>query len=314
MKKVLIVLLMIFILFSVATYIFIPKQLTVSKVSLVHANENALLRYLSDEQKWERWWPAKQATFNQKGLFTYNGFSYHLTQILYHEVDVYMMHEAGKYSGKIRLVPITPDTIGVKWETTFETSANPFSRFSAYRMATKMKNNMKVILDSLKAFNEKSEGIYDYHIRRTTIKDTTLVAAKFVTTAYPATKDIYHIISSLKKYIASQGAKETNYPMLNVTTSDSIHYTTMVAVPTNKELRGTQKITVKRMVIYTNKTIIAEVKGGPATIKNAYKELNLYMQDYNLTNPVIHWESLVTDRSKEADSSKWITKIFMPVV
>lgn len=137
---------------------------------------------------------------------------------------------------------------------------------------------------------------------------------KTVTKSYPSTPVIYELIENLRRYIATEKAREVNYPMLNITKKDSFHYEVMVAIPTNKILKGNGNITFKRMIIYKDKILTAEVTGGAENIKKAYNELNTYMSDYNLISPVIHWETLVTDMSKEPDSTKWVTKISIPIV
>jgi hypothetical protein len=60
--------------------------------------------------------------------------------------------------------------------------------------------------------------------------------------------------------------------------------------------------------------LITEVKGGQNEITNAYKQIQNYVSDYNRSAPAIPFESLVTDRRKEPDSSKWITRIYYPVI
>ena len=88
----------------------------------------------------------------------------------------------------------------------------------------------------------------------------------------------------------------------------------MVAIPTNKVLPDNGNIAFKILLADKDKTLTAEVQGGLQNIKKAYEELNMYMKDYNLSSRVIDWQSLITDRSKETDSTKWITKIYIPVV
>jgi hypothetical protein len=60
--------------------------------------------------------------------------------------------------------------------------------------------------------------------------------------------------------------------------------------------------------------LITEIKGGSASIDKAFKEMENYVSDYRRTPPAIPFQSLVTDRMKEPDTSKWITRIFYPVM
>jgi hypothetical protein len=88
----------------------------------------------------------------------------------------------------------------------------------------------------------------------------------------------------------------------------------MVAIPTNKILPDNGNITFKLLMADKDNILTTEVKGGPQNIKKAHDRLDLYMKDYNFSSKVIDWESLITDRSKERDSTKWITKIYIPIV
>jgi hypothetical protein len=56
-----------------------------------------------------------------------------------------------------------------------------------------------------------------------------------------------------------------------------------------------------------------EVKGGFLTIDAAYKELQLFIEDYQRTSMAIPFESLITDRRIEQDTMKWISIICQPV-
>ena len=61
------------------------------------------------------------------------------------------------------------------------------------------------------------------------------------------------------------------------------------------------------------KILVAEVKGGAYTADEALRQLTMYMDDNHLVSPAIPFQSLVTERSKEPDTTKWITKIYFPV-
>jgi hypothetical protein len=129
----------------------------------------------------------------------------------------------------------------------------------------------------------------------------------------PGTEFIYGLIDQLKNYAADQSAKVTGYSMLNISTIDSIHFLTKVAVPIDKKLKPSGNISYKWM-LGGGKILVAEVQGGPASINKALKQVEVYVQDYHLIAPAIPFQSLITDRTKEKDTSKWITKIYYPVM
>ena len=49
-------------------------------------------------------------------------------------------------------------------------------------------------------------------------------------------------------------------------------------------------------------------------IQKAYDQIQHYISDHNRVAPAISFESLVTDRRQEPDSSKWVTRIYYPVM
>jgi hypothetical protein len=57
----------------------------------------------------------------------------------------------------------------------------------------------------------------------------------------------------------------------------------------------------------------AEVRGGEAAVQNGIEELENYKEDHEKTSPAIPFQLLVSDRSKEPDTAKWITRLYYPV-
>jgi len=316
MKKVLAGLFLFLVLAIIPVFIFIPAQLHISAAAAMKANTSSLSRYLSDESKWVKWWPHEsdeKQLINQNNHLQLNAFTYRLTKKLYNSAEVEIARKDQIINSKIFIIPLADDSLIVQWQSTFNTSLNPFTKILEYQQSINIKNNMTVILRSLKSFVEDKDKVYTFPIYHTTLKDTFYISEKTVTTGYPSIPVIYKLIENLRTYIRDQKAKEGDFPILNITKKDSLHYTAMVAIPVNKILNGNKNFAFKRMIVYKDKILTAEVKGGPEKIEEAHNALNTYIKDYNLTVPVIGWETLITDRSKETDSTKWITKICIPI-
>jgi SepF-like predicted cell division protein (DUF552 family) len=130
---------------------------------------------------------------------------------------------------------------------------------------------------------------------------------------YPNTEDIYEMVSQIKKHISREQAKEEDYPMLHVKASDSMHYEAQVAVPVDRKITDSDTFSIKRM-LKNGDILVAEITGGKDITDSAMKQLELYVSDYQYNNIAIPFHSLVTDRTKEADSSKWVTKIYYPIM
>jgi len=129
----------------------------------------------------------------------------------------------------------------------------------------------------------------------------------------PSTEQVYTMVKKLKDYILSQKAGATGNPMLNVFTRDSLSFDVRVAIPVDRRLPDAGEIHYKWMLGGGN-ILITEVKGGPEEIKKAYNQVNHYITDYKRLAPAIPFESMVTDRTVEKDSSQWITRIYYPVI
>jgi hypothetical protein len=210
----------------------------------------------------------------------------------------------------LMFIPLGVDYTIFEWKALVE--GGPWQKIRTYLDAKRIQGQMEDLLQSLKEYMERDENIYGFKVKYSKVKDTTLVTTTFTTTAYPATNEIYQHISMLKAYVASQGATQTNYPMLHVKQWNSNRFENMVAIPVSRALNESGEIVPKRMVMMGN-ILEAEVRGGPATAQEAMGQLGNYIEDHQLTSPAIPFMSLVTDRSKEKDTAKWITRIYYPV-
>ncbi len=313
MKKFLIFLFAFLVLILISIYVFIPENLEISKIEYIQCNRDGAFRSLSNEDTWSKWWPgdvSHESHFVEKPLF-YNGYSYRLSNKFYDAIIVPMTRNNSTIDSRINILKIGLDSVTLIWKCRLNAGLNPITRISKYRQAVVIKRNMTDILSKLHSFLEKKENIYgiDLHVIMST--DSTMVLTKKVTSKYPTTSEIYDLIGTLKKYIAGEGAKETNFPMLHVKKSGDSSFETMVAIPVNKQLAGKGQIVFSRFVPW--KVLTAEVRGGNYTVDEALGQMKAFINDYQKTVMAIPFESLVTDRSKEPDTLKWITTINAPV-
>jgi hypothetical protein len=188
---------------------------------------------------------------------------------------------------------------------------NPLKRITEYRKAIQIRDNMLQIIGSLKSFLEKNENVYGVNIQQIISKDSTLISTRRITNSYPSTSQVYELIGILKEHIIQEGALINNAPMLHVKTLPGAQFETVVAIPVNKMLRETSTIVNKRFVPW--KTLTGDVKGGIHTIQQAQRQMQIYIEDYQRNAMGIPFESLITDRSLEQDTLKWITRICQAV-
>ena len=317
MKKGLIAFLILLIVFLSAVYLFIPKQLEIRKTAYVNAVADATYRQVSEKTAWKRWWPQdtsadKAMHASQPEKFFYEGIGYSVTSHVLGPIQVLITTEGNEFNSTLLTVPITKDSSALTWRCLIETGINPFEKIKYYRQSKNIAAGMDKILDSLQSFLSRQDNLYNIPITRTRVTDTILITTKIILDHYPSTGEIYHSINKLKQYISSQGAKETNYPMLHVLRTDSTRFETMIAIPVNKRIGNDAEFVHKRMV--PGNILLARVRGGHHNIQRAFAEMETYVKDHELIPPAISFQSLETDRLGEPDTTKWITRIYFPVL
>jgi hypothetical protein len=139
------------------------------------------------------------------------------------------------------------------------------------------------------------------------------VSAKQSFSHYPTTADVYAMIARLRNYINQSGAKELFSPMLNIARTDSTTYSAQVGLPVDRVLPQKDDITSKWMMKGGN-ILMGEVTGGEKQIEEAQKQMELYISDYQRSMIAIPFQMLITDRTKEPDTTKWVTQLYYPVV
>ena len=171
---------------------------------------------------------------------------------------------------------------------------------------------MNELLQSMKAFLEKTKNIYGVDIKETLVKDSALISTRRQFDHYPNVQEVDSMIQSLKKYIRQNNAIEKNSPMLNVFELGNSRYEAMTAIPVDKALPKTNEFAPKFLLKGGN-ILEAQIQGGPYTIKKGLEELENYRADYKFNSPAIPYQLLVTDRTKEPDTTKWITRLYYPI-
>jgi hypothetical protein len=226
-------------------------------------------------------------------------------------IEVQISHKDISVNSTMHLLPVPGDSVAIQWKCSLESGANPLKRIQRYRQAIAIKNNMASVLNHFKAYAEKTENIYGIPITESTVKDTLFIATKTTTTNYPSVSDIYKLVSALKKYSGSKQAQQTGHPIVNITPLNPSGFQIMTALPVNKSIPGNDQF-FKRYVPQ-GRFLVTQVKGGDSTIKQAHNQLQLYVQDYRRITMAIPFQQLITDRSAEPDTSKWVTGIYVPV-
>ncbi|HEX6181195.1 MAG TPA: GyrI-like domain-containing protein [Chitinophagaceae bacterium] len=309
MKKWLSVLVIAILLILAGIYIFIPSQVSISRYIKFRSTAGGSSRFLSQKEKWNAWWPG---TMNADSSYVYNGYTFTPTTPLPNTIEIDISNNTDTLPTALNVLQLSRDSVAMTWQTRMNTSSNLIQRFQRYKESQRINTTMKEILDSLRSFMEKNENVYNISVTQVMVTDTLLVTTKNISDHYPTTAEVYQLIGQLQNYISAQGAIASNHPMLYVHSTEDNRIQTMVAIPVNKPLPDAGSIVFKRMV--PGKILLTEVQGGLQTVRQAFTQMEYYVEDYKKISPAIPFEMLVTDRMKETDTTKWITRIYYPVL
>lgn len=305
MNKLIAGIILLTTLLLTSVYLIIPRHIRAEASVTMHAAMPAVSRTLQANDNWKKWWPSETA-------FHFSGKEYFISGKIFNAFDIDIIDGKDSLRSRLVLALTEVDSTLAGWTAEMSSSINPFKRVAQYRRIKNLQKNMLSILNSMKAFMEETENIYGIHVTETTVRDSVLIFTRRAFTHFPSAQEIDALIQQLKKYIAANKAIEKNYPMLHVMKADTTHYEAMVAIPVDRRLPETKNF-VPKFLLKGGNILEAEVKGGPHTIENAFREFEHYRSDHKYTSPAIPYQLLITDRVREADTSQWITRLYYPV-
>jgi hypothetical protein len=311
MKQTFAVVILVVILFFAVTYFILPNKSNTTISVKVNAPAACTQRVLSNKSYTAKWLP-KEAKVLGANVFLLDDCTFTFVSNNFQNNSLSVKYKDVNSTSMVYAEPAR-DSSFVNINFQFINSKNPFSKISNYFTYKHVENATKKLLNGLQSFLSKTENVYGVAMKREILKDSTLIALKSASSNYPTVVEIYKNIEILITYAYSNGAKSTNPPMLNVFKDGSTGYAFMVALPIDKWLNNSGNIIGKRMLAGGNILESGVIKGGFYTVDNFLKELENFRADVNGMSPAIPYQSLITDRSKESDTSKWITKLYYPV-
>jgi hypothetical protein len=311
MKKWIIGFVVILCLAVCSIYIFIPSTITISNVRYIKTFRTAVAKFITSSEKMNQC--LESVAVKSDSGFSYRGFNFKVSKIMYNANEINI--SSGNVDLISHLIPseITADSSSLVWITGMKAGTNPFERIRTYYNAQQLKKSMAGLMDQMKTYLDDHKNIYGITVQEIELKDSVLISTKNKSATEPGIADIYKEVKKLEAYAASQNATATNSPMLNVQKIDSAHFEYRVGLPINKITTETADIHIMKMP-YKGKMLITEIKGGPHSIKNGLKMLDIYKEDAKRTSPAIYYELMVTNRAVETDTTKWITKLYYPVM
>jgi len=312
MKKIILLIVPLILIFIIV-YIAIPSQILISNSVGAHVNISGITRNISEENNWKQWWPGTVKDSENKMNFLLDSYQFKLNKVLYNALEININKGEKTDSSLLQFFAIQNDSIRMVWSTKISTGNNPFSKINAYFKSREIKSKMTAILNAIQQNARNLKNIYGVSIETETRPEQFLVSTKKEFSSIPSTQDIYKIINDIRTYIINTKGEVDSFPMVNILTLDSTHFVAQVAVPIKNPIPGNATFSIKNMPNYA-KFLVAEIKGGKGSIEFAQKSFKFFIADYQKTVMASPFQLLVTDRSKQTDSSKWITRIFYPIM
>ena len=308
MKKWILFFCLFLLVLTASVYFFIPAKQNFSYATMITNTKDGTSRILLDEGKWQSWWPGKK---ENDTIYSYKNYNYRIRKIMLNSLDITVFNTTDSAKGSLQITESGINSAELIWKSTLNFSANPLERIIQFKRFYGIKSNVRNFLNDLTTYFDKQENIYGMKVVKDRVTDASLISMKQTFQHYPTTEEIYTMIQSLKDYIHKKGGEESNFPMLNVHSDGPNMYETMVAIPTKNDLPSEGKFLLKKMIL--GYILKAEVKGGIHTVIEGEKQLKNYVDDYKKLSPAIPFESLVTDRLQEKDTSRWITRLYYPI-
>lgn len=301
MKKWLVCFVLLVVLIFVVTFSFIPSPIVVNSVLKLPTSQKAMVRWLVAQDTWQK----------VLGVGKMEGYLILPNAIVTNIETIDLVKNGDTTKSDLFLLAFGKDSMAYSWGCTLPVTNNPINRVVQYLKAKEIKNIFDNTLANIKHLASEEKNISGLTVEHQIVIDTFFVAQKFSSLGYPTTEQIYHTINNLQNYLTEQKAPETGYPMLHVRKIDSTHYEAMAALPTNKILPQKGDIEFKRMV--RGLILTTDVKGGAATIETTFAHFKNFVEDHGYTEIALPFQSLITDRLQQPDTTKWATKLYYPV-
>ena len=311
MKRILLALFALIILFSGITYLVIPGEMIAQNAFFVSGHPAAAERHLvSRADAWSAWCAASG---ERKAVYQYNNYQFEITGIYtgYDSIKISTPSGAILYS-QLNFLPVSKDSFLIQWTTLKPYTAQPLLRWKNYFLSRELGSVQEAVLNQFITFIHDTSRVYEAPISRQIVKDTLLLETSRDLNHRPATSEIYELIDALHETIRKQQGSVQDSAMLNVTALPDNQYRLRVALPIRHEIKPGSGQAIKRMV--EGYILVMDRKGGPYSIQRAAQMLDQFVKDGKLTSPAIPFEKLLTNRMAVRDTLQWTTRFYYPVM
>jgi hypothetical protein len=295
-------------------YFFLPVNITISERKTVGANLEGVMRFLRTPGNVKK--IGTQAITSEKDstiVYTDGRYDYHIRQFGYNALQLSIHKQTDSIANTLYFVPVNADSFVIQSVFTLQSGKSPLKKISNYFGSKKLQQSIRNFLQITTAFLSKTENLYGVEIKKEKVQFQHFISTKKSFNHPPSTKDIYDLIEAVRGFTFVNNSRELYSPILNIEASDSSSIQVQVAIAVDKQLNGNETFQHKWMMKNGN-ILVAEVKGGEATIKEGFGNMRNFISDYQKTIMAIPFQMLITNRLQEPDSSKWVTRLYYPVM
>jgi effector-binding domain-containing protein len=323
MKKWLLILLAVLIIVISSIYIFIPARISITESVPVTATQEGTIRMFSNRESWNKIWPggsrmkyrSDSSKENSDTSFTYSslGFDFYINKLLYNAIEFTIERNKDSVESTLYILPYQVDSFKLQWTALLPSTNNPVKRLQNYFTAKRLTQTFQFVLKGMGSKLSQVKTIYGIDIKKDKIPIQQVITTKRYLNKYPSTETIYEMIDELKKYADQQGVKQIDQPIFNVWSTEEAEFTTQVGLSIDRNIPGNDQYSSKWMMKGGN-ILTADITGDNKKIEWAKSQMDQYIADNHRSVIAAPFEMFITDRRAEPDSTKWITRLYYPVI
>lgn len=304
MKKVIGLLILIGVAVSL---IFLSRNnvKTYMSANIIDCPPDAVSRLFLDAEQRMKWLPGANKTDSS---FEWEGKKYTIEKLLLNGFYAIDLNE--KNIIEFSFTPALKNQTQFNVIATEGTQGNFFSRI-AKAISKPVKKTAEGLLLKVTTFFSEPKNVYGIDIIKGRVENFNWISTMKNFDYFPSTPEVYTVIDTLEKFLATKQVAILGQPILHIRTLDEKTYQMMTAVPVEKPIEPTDLFKNKSMT--QGFLMKANVTGGWSKVTLAEKELENYLRDNHKQSPAIPYQQLITDRRKQTDSTQWVTQINYPV-
>jgi hypothetical protein len=305
MKRGLVILILL-----IAIALVISSQQSFAKSITVACGSEGALRILANERSSKQGWPGEKLN---DSTYKFEQLQYIASRTIINTTGLRLSLDERTYNGELIIEQSDPNSSRFTLQVIHTLPVHPLARIKNYFAIRQLKQTIQTMLAAFKNKFDGEQFVYGVKIERINVKDTAMISRRVTLNHYPTVAEIYEVVDTIQQYITTNGGTISNSPMLHIYEERTNQYLMMVAVPTQSPVAGNEVFLQKRMLA-NGFILVSEVVGGDANIKNGFIAMKQYITDYQKSSPAIPFQMLLTDRRKEADTAKWKTRLYFPIM